>query len=244
MSRLLIVLCLVFLFQKGTDVLNYLKEEQLERMCGVIGQNSQSKTQKRKVEMMVLISVMLVMDPSLMPIWLLLVIAIYKLRYFQVKRQYLRLKKQLSFEFPIWLRLIQGLLPYNTVVRSLVLSVDFAPVLIQEPLRQLIVRLEADPLQLSHYEAFMKEFEDTQIERAMKHLYRYNFAGFVDAGRQLDQMVKSTSKWLRITRRERNETAMGAYQWLGIVPMVSVTIIFIVLMFQVIVSTMERGWLA
>jgi hypothetical protein len=75
----------------------------------------------------------------------------------------------------------------------------------------------------------------------MKLLFRYNAVGQSDAVKQLNRMVSTTGKWLRKQRLDSQSSQAAWIQWWGILPLLSVTIVFLVMMMVTITSFMERG---
>lgn len=177
--------------------------------------------------------------------WLGGVLALFLLMY---KKDYLTLKKnqkqkvnQLKFQFPIWLRQLQILIQTNTVVTSLILSCNTAPALIQEDLSILIHEIEEDAIHLTPYMNFLKAYRLSEIERAMKLLYRYNTVGKEDAYVQFNRMIQTTTKWLRSERSSRAESKLMFFQWWGMLPLLGVTVLFMAIMFEIIINLFGEG---
>lgn len=154
-----------------------------------------------------------------------------------------RQRSQLHYEFPIWLRYVQCYLQTNTVYQALRLSYECAPPLLQEHLQHLLEVLESDPYQMQAYESFMEMYEHEEIRKMMIHLYRYNFTGNQDSQIQLQYQIEASAKWLETSREEALSQRLHQNQWMGALPLLSVTFLFIILMFQVMVGVMEGGWM-
>lgn len=165
----------------------------------------------------------------------------YKQAYFVIKAQQKRRLRQLRFQFPIWLRQLQILIQTNTIVTSLILSQASAPELIEDDLKQLITEIEADAIHLAPYLNFLKQYRLSEIERAMKLLYRYNTVGKDDAYVQFNRMIQTTTKWLRTERGNRNESKLMAFQWWGMLPLFGVTVLFMAIMFEIMIGLFGKG---
>jgi hypothetical protein len=87
----------------------------------------------------------------------------------------------------------------------------------------------------------MKQYDLPEIQRSMKWLYRYQNFGYQDANHQFNRMLVSTSKWLRKSRIEKKNESIQVYQWMGMLPLVGVTFVFISAMMSVVISLFERG---
>lgn len=177
--------------------------------------------------------------------WLVVVIAlfllVYKQAYLKLKNAYKQRVKQLKFQFPIWLRQLQILIQTNTVVTSLRLSAETAPQLIQDDLAILIAEVEEDAIHLTPYMNFLKAYRLSEIERAMKLLYRYNTVGKDDAYVQFNRMIQTTTKWLRSERNSRFESKLMFFQWWGMLPLLGVTVLFMAIMFEIIINLFGEG---
>lgn len=145
------------------------------------------------------------------------------------------------YQFPIYLRQLQVLLQNNTVVKTIELSLDFVPKVLADDITKLYYRIKEEPLELKHYLDCMKQYDLPEIHRAMKWLYRYQSIGYQDAYRQFNRMIVSTSKWLRKSRLEQRQQNVMLVQWLGMMPLFGVTLVFISAMMSVALSLFERG---
>lgn len=162
--------------------------------------------------------------------------------YWALKQQAKKQISQLKFQFPIWLRQLQILLQTNTVVKSMEYSLPHAPALIQNDLAQLIQAIEKDALNLNPYLNFLKMYHLSEIERAMKLLYRYNTVGKEDAYLQFNRMIQTTTKWLRSERESRNENKLMVFQWIGMAPLFAVTVLFMAIMFEILMKMFNNGF--
>lgn len=165
---------------------------------------------------------------------------VYKIPYFKVKRKIKKMIDEIEMSFPIWIRQLQILLQSNTVVVSLNKSLKTTPELMKKELEILIDHLEAEPLCYQYYAEFLNQYELVQISRAMKCLYRCSIEGKKSSYRELEQLSHSTSSWIRNKRKSRKETQLLIYQWWGIVPLIGVTIVFLVIMINVIGNLMGK----
>lgn len=128
------------------------------------------------------------------------------------------------------------LLQTNTVSQSLKLSYDYAPDLIKNDLKILIDGIDKDALNITPYLNFLKSYRISEIERAMKLLYRYNTVGKDDAYIQFNRMIQTTTKWLRGERDEHHKNSLALYEWISILPLFGVTILFLAIMCEVIMN--------
>jgi hypothetical protein len=124
---------------------------------------------------------------------------------------------------------------------SMEISILMAPMMIRAQLVELINQIRQSPQQISTYTDFLSGYRLMEVSRAMKLLYRYNSVGQADSVKQLNRMITTTGKWLRQQRLESLNTKSSLTQWWGILPLLSVTVVFLVMMMVTITSFMERG---
>ena len=168
------------------------------------------------------------------------IIGLYQRPLWRLKAQAKSKVAMIRYQFPIYLRQLQILLQNNTVVKAIELSIAEAPLYLRKDLGLLHERLIVDPVKLSHYTEFMAYTGIVEIERAMKWLYRFEHSGQADAGRQFNRMIASTSKWLRQERQTAKQRRLLVSQWLGMVPLIGVTLVFLSVMMNVLMSLFER----
>lgn len=149
-------------------------------------------------------------------------------------------RQRIQYLFPIWLRQLQVLLQENTVLNAIEISIETAPIMLRVELQNLVTALKEENHNKEVYQAFMNHFKMFEIHRAMKLLYRFQMVGSQDSQYQFDQMIAMTSKWLRKQRFNHQENSLQINQWIGMVPLIGVTLIFMVLMFMVMIQMLER----
>jgi hypothetical protein len=178
---------------------------------------------------------------SMQLLFLALVVLVYRWPYMKLKKKFNGTIQHLKYEFPIWLRQLQILLQSNTVAVSMETSIPMAPVMIRSQLGELIDQIRKEPQKITTYTDFLSGYRLMEVTRAMKLLYRYNAVGQADSVRQLNRMITTTGKWLRQQRINDQGSQSALFQWWGILPLLSVTIVFLVMMMVTITSFMERG---
>jgi len=165
----------------------------------------------------------------------------YESDYLKLRSKTRRLKSQIRYQFPIYLRQIQVLLQNNTVVTTIDLSQHYAPSLFRAEVAYFVEQLRQRPQDIDPYLDFLSFYQLPEIARAMKLLYRYNTVGQADSYHQLNRMIQSTSKWLREERISRKTNAQAAYQWWGMVPLFGVTLLFLSVMMNILMTMFGKG---
>ena len=189
-----------------------------------------------------LFTVVLMNKPILVISFTLVLCAIsYLLPSMILERKVRHKIRSVRYHFPIYLRQIQVLLQNNTVVKSIELSLEYVPDVLKHDIEKLNEKIKIDPTNMNHYVDCMKEYNLIEIQRSMKWLYRYQNFGYKDAYSQFNRMLISTSKWLRQSRIENKKDSIQVYQWMGMLPLIGVTFVFISAMMSVVISLFERG---
>lgn len=216
----------------------------IEQILGIVLNDTWNKIRYKYVKWfrwLILLSLVLPNPMLITFLTLFICIFVYELPVFKLKHK-ARLKiVSVRYQFPIYLRQIQVLLQNNTVVKSIELSLDYVPIVLYQDIKYLHEKIKVDPLNLDHYINCMKQYDLPEIQRSMKWLYRYQNFGYQDANHQFNRMLVSTSKWLRKSRIEKKNESIQVYQWMGMLPLVGVTFVFISAMMSVVISLFERG---
>lgn len=173
-------------------------------------------------------------------LFLTLIAVGYMMPYFKLSSAVKKQADLIRYQFPIYLRQLQILLQNNTVVKAIELSIPQAPKYLRTELKALHQRLLEQPGKLFSYTAFMEALGQAEIQRAMKWLYRFENTGQKDASRQFNRMIASTSKWLRQERQYAKQKRLMLSQWLGMVPLIGVTLVFLSAMMSVLMTMFER----
>lgn len=173
-------------------------------------------------------------------LFMILITVSYLMPYFKIRSAVKKRADLIRYQFPIYLRQLQILLQNNTVVKAIELSIPQAPGVLRTELKGLHQRLLQQPGKLVSYTAFMETLGQAEIQRAMKWLYRFENTGQKDASRQFNRMIASTSKWLRQERQYAKQKRLMLSQWLGMVPLIGVTLVFLSAMMSVLMTMFER----
>lgn len=239
---MILIICILVLAVYGKQIINFLKEKDFDHKCKVLNIDSVKILRKRRIEMIVLCIVMYFVPKDYQKYFLALIFIVYKQAYWKLNQKLSQLKKDLNLQFSIWLRIMEVLLSYHTVVLSIEASIKDSPELMQHHLKDLVEKLKDDPLDRDVYLNFMSDYESLNIERSMHHLYRYAVMGSADANVQLTNLIEDNAKELINVRKNLLDSRLNFYSWFGLVPMLLVSLSFLGLMFMVLNNLMKGGW--
>ncbi len=226
--------------------LSRLSDRQVSHAFWILEQENPSLWQKRRYKRSHRLRLIWMMIVTVNASWLIdalflaVIVTTYLMPWFKLRSAVRKQSDLIRYQFPIYLRQLQILLQNNTVVKAIELSIPQAPRYLRKELTALHERLLSEPGKLLSYTAFMDRLNQPEIQRAMKWLYRFENTGQKDAGRQFSRMIASTSKWLRQERQYAKQKRLMLSQWLGMVPLIGVTLVFVSAMMSVLMSMFER----
>ena len=242
---IIFLLLLFFIFHRQIDpyIIALIQEDDLSELIYDNIDDFMKKRIHKSRPILLLLVFWEYFDLSILYLFIILCLFIFFLKkdYLTLKQNKKKNSNLLKFQFPIWLRQIQILLQTNTVSQSLKLSLQHAPELIKKDLELLIYEIDADALNITPYLNFLKGYRLSEIERAMKLLYRYNTVGKEDAYLQFNRMIQTTTKWLRSEREEHHQNSLALYEWCSMIPLIGVTILFLAIMCDVIINMFSNG---
>lgn len=172
------------------------------------------------------------------------IVIIFILQFLIYYRSYRRYKNKLAmllYEFPIWLRQLQCLLAYNTVYQALKTSQNIAPKSLRTAIEDLIVGIQQQPTSVTPYHRFMEAYDSFEVRKVMKILHRVSVTGTQDATTRLNAMILESHHWLTVSRNQKKEQLMTQVSALGLIPLTSVGLLFLLLMGLVVACLMEGG---
>ncbi len=246
--NLILIGTLIYFNEEAEKFLTLIMTEQdLERGFRIIGKGEISSFMKKRYAKFKQASYLFVFcgllpNPLTCEVTIaLLCFIVYKYPYWQLKMAMSKQTSLVRYQFPIYLRQLQVLLQNNTVVFAIEQSIDHSPLVLKGEISYLHQQLLAEPHQLNHYLSFLDYYALPEVGRAMKLLYRYNTVGQADSYRQFNRMIQSTSKWLRQERQQHKSTKLLVYQWWGLVPLFSVTLVFLSVMMNILLTMFGKG---
>lgn len=166
---------------------------------------------------------------------------LFKSPYWKVKRHALKEQALMRLQFPIWLRQMQILLYHNNVLNAFIISLEDAPEMIRPQLHQLIERLKVQPHDYQAYLMFMNEYQITEVNRTMKLFYQLQNHDQNESRQQLSAIIDSTSNWLRAERNQNYRSKTHKSEWIGLLPLFGLTIVFLAIMFNLLNTLLQKG---
>lgn len=244
-----IALLFYWLFEKSVKhfITTYVYEDQLPTILIQFNDLEFKDFQNKRYEKTSLILLLLLLLPLLkfnvyfVLLCLLMSVFEYKRPYVLLLRKYNRQLSEIRFQFPIWLRQIQILLYNNNVLNAIEISIQSAPNIMKNELVELVGKLRLNPNDINAFTSFMSNYNIQEIERALKLLYRAYVIEQDDASIQIGRMINSTTKWMRSERQFRQEDSLKLFEWIGIIPLFGVTIVFLIMMASLISNLFGKG---
>ena len=229
------------MLKKISDIIYpYIEEHDLQERCYIL-EIELSEFRKKRCLLVLFIAPLILALSYYDYRFFVLFLVFYKVPYVKLCNKNRLQIEQIKYEFPLWLRQVQGLLQTNTVYNALVISRSFAPALIKAELEVLISQLNRNPLDQTIYESFMSKYEIYEIKKAMRNLFRMNFMTPSEISTLIEDdrlyQHRSLSK-ARINKLKKNITSL---MYLNFLPMISVSFLFIYMMKFVFQAMLQGG---
>ncbi|UWP58075.1 hypothetical protein [Ruminococcus gauvreauii] len=153
-----------------------------------------------------------------------------------------RTVREIQKVFPGWVMELVLLLQTNNVFMSVEATRDRAPVILREPVRQLLSEMQAAPGSVYPYLHFLDDFDLPDVKTAMRMLYAMDETGTGNAEIQMNALIKRNNILLDKAERIQNEDRLAGTGMLVYLPMVTGTVKMMVdMILLIIVLTVKTG---
>lgn len=130
-----------------------------------------------------------------------------------------RCREEIARAFPQWLMEISLLLQVTENVNAAVaISIEDAPAILLEGLKELRDGILRDPESNEPYLNFLREFGILEIQSAMGMLYAISSGRGGDASAQIDEILSKNASLLSQSERAANEGRLAALYWQFLFP--------------------------
>lgn len=130
-----------------------------------------------------------------------------------------RLEKEITKEFPDWLRETAINLQIETVQSAIEHSYDRAPYVMKEPIRKILLDFEDYPVGIEPYDNFLKKLYLPEVKSSMKMLYSMCELGKEESGIQIGSIIDRNMKLENQAETLKNKDRIGVASFLVIIPM-------------------------
>lgn len=139
----------------------------------------------------------------------------------QYKTAYKRVREEVEKAFPEWLLGMSLLLQTDNVHVALSKSIEDAPEILKEELRNLEEGIAQQPNIVAPYLKFMDKFDVSDIFSAMKILFSMAEYGAKDITKQIGALVERNSSMIDRAERLRAEDSLAIMSFFVLLPMVT-----------------------
>ena len=136
-------------------------------------------------------------------IGIIIVLAIYKNQYSSLKSYYKKHLTEIDQTLPYYLKSIEILAQHYTIPVSISKSIDTAPDMLKEGLREMIRKIDAGDSSIDPYIAFAEEYPVRDSLRMMRLLYRLSIGAQENKQEQLLVFSKSVSSLQNKAREQK-----------------------------------------
>ncbi|WP_249029098.1 hypothetical protein [Tannockella kyphosi] len=154
---------------------------------------------------------------------LLMIIVLFFLEFFKQHERKRKVYRNIQKTFPLWLRDIS--LQIQTLVVPLALqeSINEAPYILRNPLRNLVQDIQQTPDSIQPYREFLIEYQIPDIQNAMSMLYSIQSLPMREIQIQITALIKRNQEMLEKAETMKNEDRLAGVAFIMAIPMLLAT---------------------
>lgn len=152
-----------------------------------------------------------------------------KYRRFIANKKFI--KKELTIEFPIWLREVSLSLGSFTVLNAINESLDTVSYPMRRELRNFLDEANKNPTSIKPYNDFLEEYKIDEVKSSMRVLYAVNSASKDEMKIRTAKLIDRNQELLSKSEQITNDDSIGGVEMIGYLP----TLIFSI---QMVLSMM------
>ena len=179
------------------------------------------------VSIIICLCVWLALDKKLL-VWQLIImlIIIYKFCYLYLKMLDQKRKKHLSTLMPYCLKSIIYLCYIYPVNNALAKSINYVPDEFKDQLSTMVNEIDNNPTSFQPYQRFIDPYQGKMVtlNMYMHVLFRISQSSDNETSKLLSSINQSVSDELNMVRGNKNKTINDTIQYLGLIPVVLVTL--------------------
>jgi len=166
---------------------------------------------------------------------ILIFLVCYKIFYIYLSMQYKQKMKIMNQELPYMMKSIIYLSYVYPIHTALYKSVDYVPDVYRQDLLQLVHDIDDNPNSYQPYDSFSKRYDYklNSLDFYLRMLYRLSMSSKQEEHTLLNYMNRSISDNLNQTRSEKNKQVNEVIQYLGLLPVILVTIMLTYLLLKI-----------
>ena len=154
---------------------------------------------------------------------------------------YNRVVKEINIGFSQWLMDMALHLQTNNIRNSIGLSIEEAPAVLVIPLKELRQQLEDAPDAEWPFQEFLKQFELSNVQSAMKMLYSLSAMGSGEVREQIRSLIERNIGLLDKAEKLRNEEKLVGIEGLFYMPQVTVSMQLICGLFMFMILFLQQS---
>lgn len=147
--------------------------------------------------------------------------------------------QEINMTFPRWLMELALLLQGNNVQNAIARSEESAPEILKEEIKELVLQMREEPGAQEPYINFLKEFQLSTVQSAMKMLYAITEKGSGEVQTQVNALIERNSKLLDKAEKMENDRKLAGMKGLFMAPQLTVAFQMIVTMGVFMISFLQ-----
>lgn len=153
----------------------------------------------------------------------------------QKARRYKKLKhyikKEITIEFPMWLREVSLSLGNLTVLNAIENSSAYASYALRREIRYFLNDINKNPISIQPYNDFLSEYEIDEVKSSMRVLYAINNVSKSEMKSRIAKLIDRNQDLLAKSEMIRNYDSIGGIEMIGYLPTLVFCIHMMVSMF-------------
>lgn len=159
-------------------------------------------------------------------LYLVTIVLVYKYFYFDLYSRYRKKIRTINKELPYFLKMVVNGCYYRPLLGSLITASDFVFDEFKNDVNYLINEIDENPTTYKPYEALINKYNNQirHLDTYLKSLYRLSMTSNTQASELLETLSKMVSDDINIIRSEKNSIFNSSLSYLGLIPVIILTI--------------------
>ena len=166
----------------------------------------------------------------------LIVVVIYKLFYFYLLQIRSSSIKRINDAMPYYMKTLISLSYCNPINVALVKSLDYCDEVLTDDIQRLVTEIDKDPNSYQPYKNMIDRYEGeiNHLEQYFRLVYRMSSSGNENSEGLLDNLNKSISEDIQLTRKRKNDIVNNTTGYIGMMPVVLLVVVLTYILILII----------
>lgn len=219
------IIALIVIKLNGEWLIEDIKDKNGERLKDNYRKYKKGKEKIKVLDIVITLLVLLlgsyyiIIDNRIVAYAFMLIAIIFltqKARKYKTLKRYI--KKELTIEFPMWLREVSLSLGNLTVINAIDNSRNYASYALRREIRYFLDDVSKNPISIQPYNNFLKEYEIDDVKSSMRVLYAVNNVSKSEMKDRVAKLIDRNQDLLAKSEKMRNYDSIGGIEMIGYLP--------------------------